>query len=49
MDREAKLLREVERAIAKFKDDTYGYCEGTDEPIGFARLVETLDALQRDL
>jgi DnaK suppressor protein len=38
MDREAKLLREVERAIAKFKDETYGYCEGTDEPIGFARL-----------
>lgn len=38
MDREAKLLREVERAIAKFKDETYGYCEGTDDPIGFARL-----------
>ena len=38
MDREAKLLREVERAVAKFKDETYGYCEGTDDPIGFARL-----------
>lgn len=38
MDREAKLLREVERALAKVKDETYGLCEGTDEPIGYARL-----------
>lgn len=38
MDREAKLLREVERALEKVKDDTYGLCEGTDEPIGYARL-----------
>lgn len=38
MDREAKLLRLVERAIGKVEDGTYGYCEGTDEPIGFARL-----------
>lgn len=38
MDRDAKLLREVERALAKVADGTYGLCEGTDEPIGYARL-----------
>lgn len=38
MDRDAKLLREVERALEKVKNGTYGYCEGTDEPIGYARL-----------
>ena len=38
MDRDAKLLREVERALKKVGDETYGYCEGTDEPIGYARL-----------
>ncbi|MEM7589223.1 MAG: TraR/DksA family transcriptional regulator [Myxococcota bacterium] len=38
MDRDAKLLREVERALEKVKDNTYGLCEGTDEPIGYARL-----------
>lgn len=38
LDRDAKLLREVERALEKVKDNTYGYCEGTDEPIGYARL-----------
>ncbi len=38
IDRNAKLLREVERALDKIKDNTYGLCEGTDEPIGYARL-----------
>lgn len=38
MDRDAKLLREVERALEKVRDDSYGLCEGTDEPIGYARL-----------
>ena len=38
MDRDAKLLREVERALEKVKVGTYGMCEGTDEPIGYARL-----------
>ncbi len=38
MDRDAKLLREVERALKKVDDGSYGYCEGTDEPIGYARL-----------
>lgn len=38
MDRDAKLLREVERALEKVRNGTYGLCEGTDEPIGYARL-----------
>lgn len=38
MDRDAKLLREVERALDKVKANTYGLCEGTEEPIGYARL-----------
>ena len=38
MDRDAKLLREVERALEKVKAGTYGLCEGTEEPIGYARL-----------
>lgn len=38
IDRDAKLLREVERALDKLNDQTYGLCEGTDEPIGYARL-----------
>jgi DnaK suppressor protein len=38
LDRDAKLLREVERALEKVHDNSYGLCEGTDEPIGYARL-----------
>jgi DnaK suppressor protein len=38
LDRDAKLLREVERALEKVHDNSYGLCEGTEEPIGYARL-----------
>ena len=38
LDRDAKLLREVDRALSKVEQETYGLCEGTDEPIGYARL-----------
>lgn len=38
LDRDAKLLREVDRALEKVKDHTFGACEGTGEPIGYARL-----------
>ncbi|RMD60296.1 TraR/DksA family transcriptional regulator [Candidatus Parcubacteria bacterium] len=38
LDKEVKLLREVERALAKFDRGEYGLCEGTLEPIGYARL-----------
>jgi DnaK suppressor protein len=38
VDRDAKLLAEVNHALAKFSDGTYGLCELSDEPIGFERL-----------
>ena len=38
MDRDAKLLIEVARALAKMEGGTYGVCEATGEPIGFERL-----------
>jgi len=38
LDKERKLLRELDTAILKLKDETYGLCEGSGEPIGFARL-----------
>ena len=37
-DKESKLLREIDRALAKFERGTYGICEGTNEPIAIARL-----------
>ncbi len=38
LDRERKLLGEVERAINKIKSGDYGYCEGTGEVIPKRRL-----------
>jgi DnaK suppressor protein len=38
VDRDAKLLGEVERALRKFETGSYGSCEATGEPIGFDRL-----------
>lgn len=38
LDKEVKLLREVERALKKFEREEYGLCEATLEPIGYARL-----------
>jgi DnaK suppressor protein len=38
MDKESKLLKQIDRALAKFEDGEYGLCEGTEEPIGYARL-----------
>ena len=38
LDKESKLLREVDRALAKFDTEEYGLCEGTEEPIGYPRL-----------
>lgn len=37
-DKEAKLLREIDHALAKVSRGTYGVCEGTQEPIGLRRL-----------
>ena len=38
MDKELKLLPQIQRALDKFEDEEYGLCEGTGEPIGYARL-----------
>ena len=38
LDKEVKLLREIERALKKFENKEFGLCEGTLEPIGYARL-----------
>lgn len=38
LERDVQLLAEIDRALAKFRDNSYGYCEGTGEPIGYARL-----------
>jgi DnaK suppressor protein len=38
LDRERKLLTQIERALEKLKNGEYGYCEGTGEPIPKRRL-----------
>jgi DnaK suppressor protein len=38
-DRDSKLLHEVERALGKLRDGTYGLCELTGDPIGVERLL----------
>jgi DnaK suppressor protein len=37
-DKEQKLMLEIDNALRKFRDGTYGLCEGTGQPIGFRRL-----------
>lgn len=37
-DKEHKLLSEIDHALAKFSNGTYGICEGTGEPIELRRL-----------
>ena len=36
--RSRKLIEKIGAALRKIKDDTYGYCEETSEPIGLKRL-----------
>lgn len=38
LDKEVKLLREIEAALRKFDEGTYGICEGTEEQIERRRL-----------
>ena len=38
IDSERKLLREVDDALGRIEQGTYGICEGTDKPIAKARL-----------
>ena len=37
-DRERKLLRKINSALARTEEGTYGYCEETGEEIGLKRL-----------
>ncbi len=52
-DRERKLLKKVEQAIALIDSGDYGWCEETGEPIGIGRLLArptatlSLEAQQR--
>ena len=38
-NRQRKLLLKIEQALLKLKDNTYGFCEETGEPIGLKRLI----------
>jgi len=38
MDSERKLLREIDNALGRIENKTYGICEGTGKPISKARL-----------
>ena len=38
MDSERKLLREIDEALTRIENKTYGVCEGTGKPIPKARL-----------
>jgi DnaK suppressor protein len=52
-DRERKLLKKVQQALAKIDNSDYGWCEETGDPIGVARLLArptanlSLEAQQR--
>ena len=37
-DRERKLINKIDEALMRIRDESYGYCEETGEPIGLARL-----------
>lgn len=38
-DRERKLLKKIDEALARIENGGYGFCEETGEPIGLARLL----------
>jgi len=37
-DRARKLINKIDEALERIVENTYGYCEETDEPIGIRRL-----------
>ena len=39
LNRQIKLLSKIDTAIKRIKDNTYGYCQETGEPIGLKRLI----------
>lgn len=44
-DRERKLLKKIDQALARIAGGEYGYCEETGEPIGLPRLLARPTAL----
>lgn len=56
-EREVRRLREVEAALQRIEDGTYGFCEETDEPINKKRLekmpwtrlsIEAAEQMEKD-
>ena len=39
INRQIKLISEIDKALIRIKDETYGYCLDTAEPIGLKRLM----------
>ena len=39
LNRQIKLLTKIDQAIDRIKNNTFGYCDDTGEPIGVKRLV----------
>ena len=39
INRQIKLISEIDKALVRIKDDTYGYCLDTAEQIGLKRLM----------
>jgi len=39
LNRQRKLLSKIDKTLKKIKDNTFGFCEETGEPIGIKRLI----------
>ena len=39
INRQRKLVSKIDAALKRLKNNTYGYCEETGEPIGLKRLI----------
>ena len=39
INRQIKLISEIDKALLRIRDDTYGFCLDTAEPIGLKRLM----------
>ena len=39
INRQIKLISEIDKALMRIRDETYGYCLDTAEPIGLKRLM----------
>ena len=39
INRQIKLISEIDKALARIREDVYGYCLDTAEPIGLKRLM----------